>query len=129
MSWDGSVARPALAATLATAFEGTNVSVFAAPPSTINPPALVVQYPQTVVKWAPTFITDTATWSVMGAVGLEQSDELDSMLNTVAEAVRADPTLAGAVQVSKVTEIHNWRIVAVGGIEVLAAEVVLESRM
>jgi hypothetical protein len=65
----------------------------------------------------------------MAAVGLEQSDELDGLANSAAAAIFLDPTLAGAVQVSKVTELRNWRIVTAGGAELLSCEIALESRM
>ena len=129
MTWDGSIARPALAGVLSAAFEGTNVNVFASPPATFNPPALVVQFPQTVAKRAPTFGIDLASWTVLGAVSLELADALDELLNQADAAVFLDPTLGGAVQVAKTTEIRNWRILSVGGIEMLTAELALETRM
>lgn len=129
MTWDGAAARAALAATLQAAFDGTNVNVFASPPATFNPPALVVQFPQTVAKHAPTFGIDMATWTVLGAVSLELADALDELLNTADAAVMLDRTLGGAVQVSKTTEVRNWRVLVIGGVEMLTAELALETRM
>jgi hypothetical protein len=130
MSWDGAVARAGLAELLTAAVEGTNVSVFPAPPSTFNPPALVVQYPQTVSKYTAGMGVDTATWAVMVAVGLEnQSDYLDQLANLAADAIFGDPSLAGITLSSRVTELRNWRILLMSGVEVLTAEVVVESRM
>jgi hypothetical protein len=119
-----------MSAVLSAATEGTNVSVFSAPPSTFNPPALVVQYPQTVTKYVASFGVDLAAWTVMAAVGLEnQSDDLDGLANLVADTVFGDPTLGGGVIASKLTELRNWRIVVVGGAELLTCEVALETRM
>jgi hypothetical protein len=129
MTWDGAAARAGLNTVLSAAFEGTNVSVFPAPPSTFNAPALIGQYPLTVTKFVPSFGVDTAAWSVMAAVGLEQSDELDGLANDAAAAIFLDPTLGGVVQVSKVTELRNWRIVTAGGAELLSCEIALETRM
>ena len=129
MTWDGGVARPALAAVLSSAFEATNVAVFASPPATFNPPALVVQFPQTVAKFVPSFGIDLATWTVLGAVSLDLADALDALMNQTAAAIFLDPTLGGAVQVTKMTELRNWRILVVGGSEMLTAELALESRM
>jgi hypothetical protein len=129
VTWDGATARAALSGVLEAAFAGTNVSVFPAPPSTFNAPALIVQYPLTVTKFVPSFGTDLAAWSVMAAVGLEQSDELDGLANDVAAAVFLDPSLGGAVQVAKVTELRNWRIVTTGAAELLSCEIALETRM
>jgi hypothetical protein len=129
VTWDGALARAGLARVLQTAFAGTNITVLSTPPATFNAPALVVQYPQTVTKYVASFGVDLASWTVLGAVGLDQPDTLDGILNDAAAAVFLDPTLSGAVQTTKVVELRNWRIVATGGAELLAAEVALESRM
>jgi hypothetical protein len=130
VTWDGAAARAGLAATLTAAVEGTNVNVFSAPPSTFNPPALVVQYPTSVTKYTASYGLDMATWAVMAAVGLEnQSDYLDQLCNIAADAVYADPSISGVTQSSRVTEFRNWRILLMSGVELLTAEVIIETRM
>ena len=130
MSWDGTAARAAMAAVLTAATEDTNVSVFSAPPSTFNAPALVVQYPQTVTKYVASMTVDLTSWTVMCAVGLEnQSDQLDDLASLVTDVIFASPSLGGVAQSSKVTELRNWRILIVSGVELLTCEVALETRM
>jgi hypothetical protein len=129
--WDRPVAAGALALVLADATEGMTppASVFAQPPSTHNPPALVVQYPSQVILHSPAFAVDTATMSVLAVAGLEEPDTVDLLLSLAAQAVEEDAQLDGAVQYCRPTQHRLWRIVNVAGADYLTAELELEIRM
>jgi hypothetical protein len=127
VSWDRPKAAHALAQVLEAALP--EVSVFDHPPPTMNPPALVVQLPTTVVPSSPTFGTDTATWTVLAAVGADQADGLDDLLRSASAAIKLNPRLDGATQLTRVTEWRDWRLMAVAGAELMVAHLVLETRM
>lgn len=127
MTWDRAKAARALADVLEAAVP--RASVFPAPPATFNPPAFVVQFPQTVTFAQPAFGVDVTTWSVLAAVGADQAAELDELLAEAKAAVLLDQTLGRATQVTRPTELRSWRLLNVAGAEVLAAELVLETRM
>jgi len=128
VSWDRPSAAAALVDVLETA-TASLVTVHDRPPSTLNAPALVVSYPTTVTKHTPAFAIDQAELAVMGAVGVEDGDSLDGLLETATAAVEANPTLGGAVQHCKPTAWRNWRIFTSAGASLLVAEVALEIRM
>jgi hypothetical protein len=128
VSWD----RPAAAAALVDVLEAATadlVTVHDKPPSTLNAPTLVVSYPTTVVKHTPTFAIDQASVAVLGAVGVEDGDGLDDLLEAATVAIEADPSLGGAVQYAKPVEWRNWRIMTSAGASLLVAELALEIRM
>ena len=131
MSWDRPAASGALAALLADATAGMvpPASVFAQPPSTHNPPALVVQYPSQVLLHQPAFPIDTATVSVLAVAGLEEPATVDALLSATVAAVEADGQLGGTVQFCRPTQHRLWRIVNVAGADYLTAELELEIRM
>jgi hypothetical protein len=131
VTWDGTKARAALATALEAQFANAAppVSVFSSPPGTFNAPALIVQYPLTVAISAASIGVDLASWTVLGAVGVDQADALDVLLQDAAAVVRLDPTLGRVVQATKTTELRNWRLLHVAGVELLTAELALESRM
>ena len=104
-------------------------SVFAQPPSTHNPPALVVQYPSQVLLHTPAFTVDTATVSVLAVGGLDDPGTVDALLAATVRAVEADNQLGGAVQYARPTQHRPWRIVNVAGADYLTAELELELRM
>jgi hypothetical protein len=128
MSWDRPTAAGALVSVLGAATEGI-VTVHDKPPSTLNAPSLVVSYPTTVTKHSPTFAIDQAAIAVLGAVGVEDGDSLDGLLQAATDAIEADPRLGGAVQYCQPTEWRNWRIMTSAGASLLVAEVALEIRM
>lgn len=128
MSWNRAAAAAALAAALEAATNDT-VTVLDRPPATFNPPALIVQYPQTVTRHTPAFATDLATLTILGAVGLEAPETLDALLDLADQAISADPTLGDVVQAAKPTELRNWRILPVAGAEYLSAELALTIQM
>jgi hypothetical protein len=105
------------------------VSVFTHPPATFNVPALVVQLPTQVDFSKPTVATDTGQMTVLAAVGIDQADALDQLLQSATAALDPDPTLGGAVILCMATDWHGWRILNLGGSEYLVAEVALQIRM
>jgi hypothetical protein len=66
---------------------------------------------------------------VLGAVGVEDGDGLDDLLEAATVAIEADPSLGGAVQYAKPVEWRNWRIMTSAGASLLVAELALEIRM
>jgi hypothetical protein len=128
VSWDRPAASAALAALLSSATADL-VTVHPKPPSTLNAPALVVGYPQTVTKHTPTFAVDLAALSVIGAYGIDNGDALDDLLNVADAAIGVDPTLGLAVQHCRVVEWRNWRTFTSAGANLLLAELALEIRM
>ena len=131
MSWDRPSASAALAAVLedGTADMTPPASVFAQPPSTHNPPALIVQYPSQVLLHQPTFTIDTATVSVLAVGGLDDPVTVDALLSAAVDAVEGDPQLGDVVQTARPVEHRLWRIANVAGTDYLTAELVLEIRM
>lgn len=131
MSWDRALAAAALEVVLAdgTAAMTPPASVFSQPPSTYNPPALVIQYPTQVLLHQPAFAVDIATVSVLAVAGLEESDTVDELLLLAVEAVEGDPQLGDTVQIARPVEHRPWRIVNVAGADYLTAELALEIRM
>lgn len=131
MSWD----RPYAAAALAVVLEDITAdmvppaSVFAQPPSTMNPPALVIQYPTQVLLHQPTLAIDTATVSVLCVGGLDDPTTVDGLLSAAVSAVEGDPQLGDVVQYCHAAEHRLWRIANVAGADYLTAELVLEIRM
>ena len=131
MSWDRPSASAALAGLLAAATEEMipPASVFAQPPSTHNPPALVIQYPSQVLLHTPAFPVDTATVSVLAVAGLEEPATVDALLEATVAAVEADGQLGDTVQYCRPMQHRLWRIVNVAGADYLTAELELEIRM
>ena len=131
MSWDRTAAAAALAGVLGDAAAGMvpPASVFAQPPATHNPPALVIQYPTQVMLRQPTFAIDTATVSVLAVAGMEEPATIDALLALTVAAVEADEQLGGTVQHCRPTQHRLWRIANVAGADYLTAELELELRM
>jgi hypothetical protein len=131
MSWDRPVAAAALVAVLEDAVAAMTppASVFAQPPSTHNPPALVVQYPSQVILHQPAFPIDTATVTVLAVGGIDDPGTVDALLAVSVAAVEADPQLGAVVQYARPVEHRTWRIVNVAGADYLTAELALEIRM
>lgn len=127
MTWDRTAAAAALADVLEVG-TGDLVAVFEGPPPTLNPPALVIMRPSVAFS-TPTFGIDEATWSIMAAVGVGQDDALDDLLAAARQAVIAEPTLGGAVQLCRPTELRPRGIINVAGGDYLTEELILETRM
>jgi hypothetical protein len=128
VSWD----RPAVAAALAqvltdaVAAADLAVTVFKAPPLTLNAPALVVGFPATVAYHVPAFSVDLATIVVTAMAGIDDPDTADQLTTLAREAIEADSSLGGVVPVAKPVEQRNWRGLNVGGSDFLAVDLAVE---
>ena len=131
MSWSRSSVAAAIGARIVAATEGA-VACFADPPPSFNVPAYIVAWPTLVLYNDPTFGVDLVTLPLLAAVAVDQSDQLDSMLDVARAALVDDPTLGGLLThgTTVVREQRNWRVLTdVAGARFLAAELTLEIRM
>lgn len=127
MSWTRALVAQALAEVLKAAQAAEDgASIFAAPPETLNAPAIVVGRPIEVLYGTGGLSVDTATVPVV-CIGpsLAGEDTVDALINFVRQAVGANVTLNGAVRSCTVTLERNWRAVRVAGADLLGADVVL----
>jgi hypothetical protein len=104
-------------------------SVFAAPPLTLNPPALVVGRPTEVIYSTAGFWIDIATVSIVCLGALQGEDTIDALITYARGVVAADPRLAGVVQSVTASREQSWREVSIGGADFLAADLVLTVQM
>lgn len=126
MSWQRAIVAPALADVLKAAQpEGGTVNIFAAPPETLNTPAVVVGRPIEVRYSVSAFAQDEAQLPVVCIGPSSGEDVVDGLIAFVRAAVGADPTLGGTVPSCAVTSERNWRPLRIGGAEMLGADVVL----
>jgi hypothetical protein len=128
MSWQRAPAAAALAELLTEASEGT-VACFAVPPQTINPPAIVVSRPVTEEYGVAGMSVDRITLPVVCVGPRDNDDVVEQLKRIVLDAILADPTIKGAVQVATATEARNWRMLSIAGIETLAVDVILTVQM
>jgi hypothetical protein len=101
-------------------------AVFATPPRTFNPPAVIVRLPDSIEPSGAAFTIDRAEVGVLCAVGADQTAELYSLLGEVRKAILANRTLGGAAQVVAVVNYRNFAQMNVGGADYLTAELLLE---
>jgi len=106
------------------------VKAYPAAPETFNPPAYVVGFPVSVVRGAGAMGVDVAQLPVAACAGPTESFKPNALLIAAIPALEADPTFGGVVIGSKVTNAQqSYRRLSVAGIEVLAADLLLEIRM
>jgi hypothetical protein len=131
LSWQRAPVAAAIADVLSVAGDGWNVTSFATPPETLNPPAYVCAYPRTVTYDTASFGVDLVEYVVGAYAGPNDPDTLDELLAQARAALSVDPGLAGTVQSLQVTTQSNWRRVAIASsnVNVLAADLILEIRM
>ena len=127
MSWDRTVAVPALVNAIDVASGGT-VFVFDRPPTTLNPPAVVVGRPVEVLYATAGFSVDETTLPVLCVGAAEDDDTVDDLIGVVRAAVKT-PGLGGAAQSCVASAARNWRNVVLAGVEILQAEVILTIQM
>ena len=127
MTWH----RAPVAVAIAGVLEGLDpfVTVFDAPPATLNPPAFYVGYPTTVAYDAFTFGVDTITLPISAVAGLSEGDRVDGLLDAARKAFEDTDTLAGVVAACRVSTQQSWRVLSVGGADLLAADLVLDLKM
>ena len=124
MTWTRTPVAAALVDVLSAATSGT-VTVFAKPPTTINPPAVIVARPTNVNYATASFARDEATLPVEICGSFDGDDTVDALRDQIRKAIDANPTLEGTVASCTVTAERNWRNVTVAGVELLAAQIVL----
>jgi hypothetical protein len=129
MTWNRATFANALAEAIRSADTTATVSVFAAPPTTVNPPAVIVAHPSEVRYGVAALGTDESDFPVIcvGTIGGE--DVIDGLIALVIGATMDDPTIGGAVQSVAPEAQRNWRAVKIGGADYLAADVALSVRM
>jgi hypothetical protein len=127
VSYDRAAVADALVAVLNTADPA--VTAFDHPPQTLNPPCYVVAYPSIKTYNLPAFSIDRAEQVVLCVAGLDDPATIDTLERSAVDALAADPSLGGVVQVLRLVEQRNWRTMAVAGADYLTAELACEIQM
>jgi hypothetical protein len=130
VTWSRSTVAEALADVLGAEVAGDGVAVFARPPLTLNPPALVVARPVEVLYGVAGLGVDEAQLPVVCIGPMEGEDVVDDLIAIVRAVVTVDPTLGGVVHLVTAPLERGWRAVTIGGqgSRYLAADVVLQIR-
>jgi hypothetical protein len=125
VSWQRALVAQALADVLKAA-QGVDdtASIFAAPPETLNAPAIVVGRPTEVDYGTAGLGCDTAILPVICIGPSTGEDMVDGLITFVRQTIGANVTLNGTVPSCTVTSERNWRAVRIAGAEMLAADVV-----
>jgi hypothetical protein len=126
VSWDRAAVAAALVDVLTAA---TGVMVFDRPPGTLNAPALVVARPNTVTYGNGAFGIDDAELPIVCVGGADDLDGLEALKALVRQAIDADNTIKGVVQHAYPQQERNWRVINIGGADLLTVEVILQIRM
>jgi hypothetical protein len=128
MTWDRTPVAAALVDMLTQATEGA-VTVFDRPPTTLNPPALVVSRVERVTYAVAGLGVDDVTLPVLAVGPMDGDDQVSALADVVRLAVLDDRTIEGSVHVAWPLEQRNWRNVTVAGVDLLTVEVVLSIQM
>jgi hypothetical protein len=131
MAWQRTPVAKALTAAIEGVVEaaGDNVAVFDRQPSTLNPPAIVVGRPLEVAFDSFAFAIDEATLPVGCCAGAGDGDDRVAELIAYVRAAVDDPTLGGVVQNIDDNFERNWRNLTLGGVELVAADVIFTVTM
>jgi hypothetical protein len=115
--------------TILSAATADGVTIHERPPETLNPPAIVIHRP-TVTYSVAGMAIDEASLPLIVVAGIESEDALDTLKETCRQAILADPSLGGSVQLGYPSEERNWRnYTGAGGIQILQVELVLTIQM
>ena len=128
MSWSRALAATALADAFKSADDGTT-NIFASPPMTLNPPAVVVGRPIEVRYATAALGVDAVELPVICIGPMEGDDVVDGLIGFVRSVVMADPSVGGTFRSSPPELQRNWRALRIGGADYLAADVVLAIEM
>jgi hypothetical protein len=104
-------------------------TIFERPPSTVNPPAVVIGRPTEVRYSEAAFGVDMADFGVLCVGPIDGDDIVDGLIGFVRSAIGPDPTLGGTCKSLVAGAERNWRALRVAGVDVLVAEVALEVMM
>lgn len=107
---------------------GDGVFVHPKPPSTVNPPAVIVGRPVEVVHATAGFGVDTITIPVHCMAALDGDDLVEQLLAGVRAGLH-DPSLGGAIQSVTVEADRNWHNLNVAGADLLQADAILTVQM
>ena len=128
MSWSRSLAAAALADAFKSADDGTT-NIFASPPMTLNPPAVVVGRPLEVRYATGGLGVDEVELPIVCLGPMEGDDVVDGLITFVRGVVMADPSAGSVLRTTWPSLQRNWRAVRIGGADYLAADVVLNIEM
>ena len=128
MTWNRAAVAEALVDMLTEALED-QVMVFDRPPGTVNAPAVVVGRANTVNYGTGALGIDDAELPLVLVGGADDMDGVEALKSTVRQAVNADVSLGGVVQLVYPELERNWRVINVGGADLLTVEVILQIRM
>jgi len=104
-----------------------SITIYDAPPSTLNAPAVVVGHVLDVTYATAGLGVDTVQLPVICIGPLwDGEDVLEELIGLVRSAIRADPQLGGAVGGVTPNGERNWRAVKIGGADFMAVDVVLD---
>jgi hypothetical protein len=131
MAWQRTPVAKALAESIAQIVEaaGDTVGVFDRQPSTLNPPAIVIGRPIEVAYDAFAFGIDAAELPVGCVAGAGDGDDRVAELIAYVRAAADDVTLGGVVQSLDDNFERNWRNLTLGGVELVAADVIFTVTM
>lgn len=104
------------------------VTVFEQAPATLSPPSLVIGRPVEVRYAVGALGIDEAEFPLV-CVGPIDDDTVDDLIVFVRSTLLADPSLGHQVQSATATSERSWRMLRVGGIDLLAADVILQILM
>ena len=124
------MAAPALAQafTDAATAAGSLATIFAKPPATLNPPAIVIGRPTEVRYSTIAFAIDDCSLPVLCIGAVDGEDDVAALIDLVRGAI-TDATLGGAVQTAFPAVERNWRQINVAGADLLQAEVTFSIQM
>ena len=126
MSWD----LQTLADALAAALEPIAATVYDEPPTSLNPPALVVSFPELVELEGAALGLDVVTIPVVAVVNwAESAAAMGELIKFARTALEVDPRLGGAVAFARLGQVRAIRAEKVSGIDVLTADLVLTVQM
>lgn len=126
MTWNRATVAAALVDLLT---EATDVMVFDRPPGTVNAPAIVVARPNSVTYGVGALGIDDAELPLVLVGGADDLDGVEALKTSVRAAVDTDPSLGGVVQLVYPEAERNWRVLNIGGADLLTVEVILQIRM
>lgn len=130
MSWDRSIAAPALGQALADAVAaaGETITVYNQPPGTLNPPAIVIGRPVEVRYSTIAMNIDECSLPVLCVGPVDGEDRVAQIITFIRQNV-TNTDLGGTVQIAYPAVERNWRQVNVGGADLLQAEVTFTIQM
>jgi hypothetical protein len=107
----------------------SQITVFEQPPSSINPPALVIARPIEVRYGTAALSIDDAELPIVCCGPVTDDDTLDDLIAFVRQTLAQDPTLGAVVQSCTPELERSWRPARVAGVDLLVVDLVLRIQM